>query len=135
MNDAGDALVGLFLTHEDLEPAFEDALMYLDRCETVTDRADALVALERSATDLRRRVEDHFRVEEAVVFPVMAREGAPEPLISSMLVAHEEIRRLAKRALGEQLDLAAFRAFVVAFERHAEYEERALAHFWAKAKR
>ena len=33
MNDANDALVGLFLTHEDLEPAFEDALMYLDRCE------------------------------------------------------------------------------------------------------
>ena len=135
MNDAYDALVGLFLTHEDLEPAFEDALMYLDRCEAEGGRADTLAELERSATDLRRRVEDHFRVEEAVVFPVMAKAGAPEPLLSSMLAAHEEIRRIAKRALAERLDLAALRAFVVAFERHAEFEERALAHFWAKAKR
>lgn len=135
MSAADDALTGLFLTHEDLEPAFEDAVMVLERCEAERGAPVALAALERAAVDLHRRVEDHFRVEETVVFPAMSSAGAPEPLLSSMLAAHDEIRRLAKRALANDVDLQAFRAFVTAFEKHAEYEERALAHFWAKAKR
>ncbi len=134
MTVASDALTGLFLTHEDLEPAFEDAELYLTRCEADPDDPMAIAALERSTGDLRRRVDDHMTVEERVVFPAMAGAGAPEPLLAQMLHAHEELRRLAKRAFTDKLDVHAIRAFIVAFEKHAEYEERALAHFWAKAK-
>lgn len=134
MTAVDDALTGLFLTHEDLAPAFEDARMCLDRCEAGNDPI-AFAALERSAADLWRRVDDHITIEERVVFPAMTGVGAPSPLIEAMLAAHEELRRLAKRAFTDAVDVSAARAFVAAFEKHAEYEERALAHFWAKAKR
>ena len=133
MKPAAAELTGLFLTHEDLE----DVLVQTSAlAESLDDNPgdDAIQAdLESAVEDLRRRVDDHMTAEESWVFPAMTRAGAPVPLVEAILAAHEELRRLGRHCSGPTFDAPGVLAYIAAFRKHADYEEKSLAHFWAKS--
>ena len=126
-------LTGLFLTHEDLEAVLEETTALAENLDGNPGNELASSDLETAVEDLRRRVDDHMTAEESWVFPAMTKAGAPAPLITALLAAHEELRRLGRQCAGPTLDAAGVLAYVAAFRKHADYEEQSLAHFWAKA--
>ena len=134
MKPATDELTGLFLTHEDLEDVLVQTSALAESLDGSPGDDVILADLEGAVEDLRRRVDDHMMTEESWVFPAMTRAGAPVPLVEAMLAAHEELRRLARQCSGPTFDAPAVLAYIAAFRKHADYEEKSLAHFWAKAR-
>lgn len=130
---ANDELTGLFLTHEDLEDVLVQTSALAESLDGNPGDDAILADLEGAVEDLRRRVDDHMTAEESWVFPAMTRAGAPVPLVEAMLAAHEELRRLGRHCSGPTFDAPAVLAYIAAFRKHADYEEKSLAHFWAKS--
>jgi iron-sulfur cluster repair protein YtfE (RIC family) len=126
-------LTGLFLTHEDLEGIVEETAALAENLDGNPGDESVAADLESAVEDLRRRIDDHMTAEESWVFPAMTKAGAPAPLITALLAAHEELRRLGRQCKAPTCDAAGVLAYVGAFRKHADYEEQSLAHFWAKA--
>lgn len=133
MKPVNDELTGLFLTHEDLEGVLEDTTALAENLDSNPGDESISADLESAVEDLRRRIDDHMTAEESWVFPAMTKAGAPAPLLAAMLAAHEELRRLGRHCQGPTFDAAGVLAYIVAFRKHADYEEKSLAHFWTKA--
>ena len=133
MKPVNDELTGLFLTHEDLEGVLEDTSALANNLDTSPNDESMSAELETAVEDLRRRIDDHMTAEESWVFPAMTKAGAPTPLLAAMLAAHEDLRRLGRHCSGPTFDAAGVLAYIAAFRKHADYEEKSLAHFWAKS--
>jgi hypothetical protein len=132
MKPVNDELAGLFLTHEDLEAVLEDTNALAENLDENPGDEAISADLESAVEDLRRRIDDHMTAEESWVFPAMTKAGAPAPLLTAMLAAHEELRRLGRHCSGPTFDAPGVLAYIAAFRKHADYEEKSLAHFWAK---
>jgi iron-sulfur cluster repair protein YtfE (RIC family) len=133
MMPVSQELTPLFLSHEDLEPALEDLSALCAMLDLDPHQEDALSTLDAAWQDIRPRLTDHMRAEEQWIFPAVAAMGAPRPLVTSLMTAHERLRRAADRCTEEgATDPRLVASFVRHFTAHVEYEERSLAHFYAR---
>jgi len=123
----------MFLSHEELEPALEDLSALCDMLDLDPNQDEALSSLDAAWEDIRPRLMDHMRLEEQWIFPAVAATGAPRPLVTSLMTAHERLRRAALRCTEDgSADPRLVASFVRHFTAHAEYEERALSRFYAR---
>ena len=74
----------------------------------------------------RGEIEYHFRAEEEVLFPALARIPELRSLIDELRVEHVSLRRYATRAAARQLTSADLQIFAAALSAHVRKEERQL---------